>query len=175
MKKTFKSKIVLVGMMGSGKTTIGKLLSKEFSLPFYDSDEEIVKKFGMSIVDIFQSQGEEVFREEEAKTIKKILRKDQYICALGGGSLLSQEIRDIVKKDIISIWLQASVDDLYERLKDDKSRPKLDVMDTRNEIFNLNQQREKFYKMSDIVVNTGNKSEDMIVSEIVPLIEDLNY
>jgi|ETN07SMinimDraft_1059922.scaffolds.fasta_scaffold34225_3 shikimate kinase len=175
MKKTFKSKIVLVGMMGSGKTTIGKLLSKEFSLPFYDSDEEIVKKLGMSIVDIFQSQGEEVFREEEAKTIKKILRKDQYICALGGGSLLSQEIRDIVKKDIISIWLQASVDDLYERLKDDKSRPKLDVMDTRNEIFNLNQQREKFYKMSDIVVNTGNKSEDMIVSEIVPLIEDLNY
>jgi shikimate kinase len=174
MKKTFKSKIVLVGMMGSGKTTIGKLLSKEFSLPFYDSDEEIVKKLGMSIVDIFQSQGEEVFREEEAKTIKKILRKDQYICALGGGSLLSQEIRDIVKKDIISIWLQASVDDLYERLKDDKSRPKLDVMDTRNEIFNLNQQREKFYKMSDIVVNTGNKSEDMIVSEIVPLIEDLN-
>ena len=175
MKKTFKSKIVLVGMMGSGKTTIGKLLSKEFSLPFYDSDEEIVKKLGMSIVDIFQSQGEEVFREEEAKTIKKILRKDQYICALGGGSLLSQEIRDIVKKDIISIWLQASVDDLYERLKDDKSRPKLDVMDTRNEIFNLNQQREKFYKMSDIVVNTGNKSEDMIVSKIVPLIEDLNY
>lgn len=174
MKKTFKSKIVLVGMMGSGKTTIGKLLSKEFSLPFYDSDEEIVKKLGMSIVDIFQSQGEEVFREEEAKTIKKILRKDQYICALGGGSLLSQEIRDIVKKDIISIWLQASVDDLYERLKDDKSRPKLDVMDTRNEIFNLNQQREKFYKMSDIVVNTGNKSEDMIVSEIVPLIADLN-
>ena len=175
MKKTFKSKIVLVGMMGSGKTTIGKLLSKEISLPFYDSDEEIVKKLGMSIVDIFQSQGEEVFREEEAKTIKKILRKDQYICALGGGSLLSQEIRDIVKKDIISIWLQASVDDLYERLKDDKSRPKLDVMDTRNEIFNLNQQREKFYKMSDIVVHTGNKSEDMIVSEIVPLIEDLNY
>ena len=174
MKKTFKSKIVLVGMMGSGKTTIGKLLSKEFSLPFYDSDEEIVKKLGMSIVDIFQSQGEEVFREEEAKTIKKILRKDQYICALGGGSLLSQEIRDIVKKDIISIWLQASVDDLYERLKDDKSRPKLDVMDTRNEIFNLNQQREKFYKMSDIVVNTGNKNEDMIVSEIVPLITDLN-
>ena len=174
MKKTFKSKIVLVGMMGSGKTTIGKLLSKKFSLPFYDSDEEIVKKLGMSIVDIFQSQGEEVFREEEAKTIKKILRKDQYICALGGGSLLSQEIRDIVKKDIISIWLQASVDDLYERLKDDKSRPKLDVMDTRAEIFNLNQQREKFYKMSDIVVNTGNKSEDMIVSEIVPLIEDLN-
>ena len=174
MKKTFKSKIVLVGMMGSGKTTIGKLLSKEFSLPFYDSDEEIVKKLGMSIVDIFQSQGEEVFREEEAKTIKKILRKDQYICALGGGSLLSQEIRDIVKKDIISIWLQASVDDLYERLKDDKSRPKLDVMDTRNEIFNLNQQREKFYKMSDIVVNTGNKSEDMIVNEIVPLIADLN-
>ena len=100
--------------------------------------------------------------------------KDQYICALGGGSLLSQEIRDIVKKDIISIWLQASVDDLYERLKDDKSRPKLDVMDTRAEIFNLNQQREKFYKMSDIVVNTGNKSEEMIVSEIVPLIEDLN-
>ena len=174
MKKTFKSKIVLVGMMGSGKTTIGKLLSKEFSLPFYDSDEEIVKKLGMSIVDIFQSQGEEVFREEEAKTIKKILRKDQYICALGGGSLLSQEIRDIIKKNVISIWLQASVDDLYERLKDDKSRPKLDVMDTRNEIFNLNQQREKFYKMSDIVVNTGNKSEDMIVSEIVPLIEDLN-
>ena len=174
MKKTFKSKIVLVGMMGSGKTTIGKLLSKEFSLPFYDSDEEIVKKLGMSIVDIFQSQGEEVFREEEAKTIKKILRKDQYICALGGGSLLSQKIRDIVKKDIISIWLQASVDDLYERLKDDKSRPKLDVMDTRNEIFNLNQQREKFYKMSDIVVNTGNKSENMIVSEIVPLIEYLN-
>ncbi|MBV45351.1 MAG: shikimate kinase [Rhodobiaceae bacterium] len=174
MEKTFKSKIVLVGMMGSGKTTIGKLLSKDFSLPFYDSDEEIVKKLGMSIVDIFQSKGEEVFREEEAKTIKKILIKDQYICALGGGSLLNQEIRDIVKKNVISIWLQASVDDLYERLKDDKSRPKLDVMDTRNEIFNLNQQREKFYKMSDIVVNTGNKSEDMIISEIVPLIEDLN-
>jgi len=174
MEKTFKSKIVLVGMMGSGKTTIGKLLSKDFSLPFYDSDEEIVKKLGMSIVDVFQSKGEEVFREEETKTIKKILIKDQYICALGGGSLLSQEIRDIVKKNVISIWLQASVDDLYERLKDDKSRPKLDVMDTRNEIFNLNQQREKFYKMSDIVVNTGNKSEDMIISEIVPLIEDLN-
>ena len=174
MKKTFKSKIVLVGMMGSGKTTIGKLLSKEFSLPFYDSDEEIVKKLGMSIVDIFKGQGEEVFREEEIKTIKKTLIKDKYVCALGGGSLLSQEIRDIVKKDIISIWLQASVDDLYERLKDDKSRPKLDVIDTRNEIFNLNQQREKFYKMSDIVVNTGNKSEDMIVSEIVPLITDLN-
>ena len=104
--------IVLIGMMGVGKTTIGKMLSEELKFPFYDSDKEIEKSLGKEINDIFNDYGEVFFRRAELSFFKKNINNEQIIISSGGGSFINKEIREKIKKDCISIWLKANKETL---------------------------------------------------------------
>ena len=167
---TKKNKITLTGMMGSGKSSIGKILAKKVGLPFYDSDNEIEKKFNLKVNEIFKKYGENRFREEEELTCKKILQNKSFILALGGGSILNDSIRNIIKKDCLSIYLRTSEHILFERLKDDKSRPLLFEKNTKKVIKDLIKEREGYYIKSNIIIdNNNNNSLETIADEIITL------
>ena len=119
------TRISLTGMMGSGKTSIGKLLAKKINLPFYDSDEDIEDKLSLKISEIFETYGESWFREQEKKICIDILKKEKFVLALGGGAITNVEIRDSIAKNSLLIYLKTDENILFERLKNDKSRPLL--------------------------------------------------
>ena len=111
------NKITLTGMMGSGKTSIGKLLAKKISLPFYDSDKRIESKLNLKISDIFSEFGEKRFRQEEELICKELLEKKKFILALGGGAILNKEIHNLMLDKTLSIWIKTNMDVLFNRLK----------------------------------------------------------
>ena len=122
-----KKKIVLIGMMGSGKTTVGKILSKILKLNFIDTDIQIEKKCGIKIKKIFEKYGEHYFRRKEEKIILDILlnKKKTDVIALGGGAFLNKKLRKIILKETISVWLDASTDLIYKRCKKSNEGPLL--------------------------------------------------
>ena len=119
------TRISLTGMMGSGKTSIGKILAKKISLPFYDSDNDIEDKLNIKISEIFEKYGESWFRKQEEKICKDILKKEKFVLALGGGAITNKLIRDNIAKNSLLIYLKTDENILFERLKNDKSRPLL--------------------------------------------------
>ena len=126
-------KITLTGMMGSGKTIIGKLLAKKISIPFYDSDERIESKLNLKISEIFSKYGEKKFRQEEELICKELLNKNDFVLALGGGAILNKEIQKLMLGKTLSIWIKTNIDVLFERLKNDRSRPLLNEVDLKKE------------------------------------------
>ena len=112
-------------MMGSGKTSIGKILAKKISLPFYDSDNDIEDKLNIKISEIFEKYGESWFREQEEKICNDILKKEKFVLALGGGAITNKLIRDNIEKNSLLVYLKTDENILFERLKNDKSRPLL--------------------------------------------------
>ena len=119
-----KKKIILIGMMGSGKTTIGKILAKKLNLNFIDTDQVVEKKYNLTIKKIFDEFGENFFRLKEEKIILKILqKKTPSVIALGGGAFLNKKIRNIILKDFISIWLNTKLEVIYKRCKNSNKRP----------------------------------------------------
>ena len=142
------NKITLTGMMGSGKTSIGKLLAKKISLPFYDSDKRIESKLNLKISDIFSEFGEKRFRQEEELICKELLEKKKFILALGGGAILNKEIHNLMLDKTLSIWIKTNMDVLFNRLKNDRSRPLLNGVDLKKEIKKISSDREQFYSKS---------------------------
>jgi len=116
-------KLSLTGMMGAGKTSIGKILAKKINIPFYDSDQLIVDKLELEIIDIFRNHGEDYFRNQEEEVCNNILKKETFVLALGGGGILNKRIRETINNETISIYLKTDQNILFERLKNDKSRP----------------------------------------------------
>ena len=114
-----KKKIVLIGMMGSGKTTIGKILSKNLKLNFVDTDILLEKEYGLKITKIYEKYGENEFRDKEEKIVLNILKNNIKTCviALGGGTFLNKKIQKIILKETISIWLDANIELIYKRCK----------------------------------------------------------
>ncbi|MEC9382426.1 MAG: shikimate kinase [Pseudomonadota bacterium] len=167
MAKNIKRRIVLTGMMGSGKTTIGKLLSEEISFPFYDSDEEIELKLNLKISEIFSKFGESRFRFEEEMVCKDLLKKDKYVISLGGGAILNEKIFNIISEETTSIWLKTDENILTERLKEDKTRPLLNNKDLGKEIEKINNYRKQFYSKSDIIIENNNNDINQIVQNII--------
>ena len=123
-----KKKIVLIGMMGSGKSTVGKILSKTLKLNFIDTDILIEKKCGLKIKEIFDKYGEKYFRDKEEKIVLNILLNDKKHCvlALGGGAFLNKKLQKIVLKKTISVWLDTNIELIYKRCKKSNKRPLLD-------------------------------------------------
>ncbi len=168
-----KNKIYLVGFMGAGKTTVGRLLSLESGIPFYDLDECIEIECGMSISDIFSKRGEAYFREIESNMLREITEnKDRFIMSTGGGVVLREENREVMKKNGVTIYLKGEVENLFQRIKKETNRPLLDVENPFERFKSLFEQRSSLYDISsDYTVYTDNKSPNMIVSEILRLIE----
>ncbi len=159
--------ITLIGMMGSGKSTIGKLLADKIKAGFVDVDYEIVQNTQMSISDIFSKYGEKYFREQEANTIKSVFQEEGLVISLGGGAFENVETRNYLMEFSNVIYLKTSSDVIFERIKMDKSRPLLkDNMniETINYIIN---EREKNYELAKFIISTDNKEPEQIVDEIL--------
>ena len=164
-------RISLTGMMGAGKTSIGKILAKKMNLPFYDSDKDIEDKLELKISEIFEIYGESWFRKQEEKICKDILKKEKFILALGGGAITNKRIRDNVLKDSFLIYLKTDENILFERLKNDKSRPLLKGTNFKKHINSILKDREKLYSESDIIIENNINDIETLAEEIIFLIE----
>ena len=151
--------IFLVGMMGAGKTTVGRLLSHFLEKTFYDSDREIQKRTGVSIPTIFEIEGEVGFRRRETEILSELMNARNIILATGGGAVLSGVNRTMLKHGGTVIYLRASIDDLWRRTRHDKNRPLLQTSDPRARLTELLVQRDPLYReTAHIVVESGRRS-----------------
>lgn len=168
------SLIFLIGPMGAGKSTIGRLLAAELNFQFKDSDRVIEEKTGADIPWIFDMEGEEGFRERETQALTELAGEKQMVVATGGGIILRQQNREIMKQSGIVCYLTASIDQLVERTARDKKRPLLQVEDPRQKIIDLLAYREPFYlDAADHVVNTDRRSPKAVAQDIVQLVSAL--
>ena len=143
--KKYKN-IYLIGLMGSGKTTLGKILSKKLDKHFYDSDQVIEEKLGVNVPMIFEYEGEAGFREREKDILKELVSKQNIVLATGGGIILSESNRDLLAKNGIVIYLKSNQKDLVLRMKNDKTRPLLKNGNVELIIKKLCQEREPLYE-----------------------------
>lgn len=163
--------VVLVGLMGAGKTTIGKRLAAVLELPFIDSDNEIVEAAGCSISDIFEIYGESVFRDLELRVMTRLLSGAPAVIATGGGAYINPAIRQAVKEKGLSIWLKAELDVLVERVSRKDSRPLLKTGDKKEILSRLMQDRYPVYGEADLVIDSNAGPHESVVSEIVRVLE----
>jgi shikimate kinase len=151
-----KRSIVFVGMMGSGKSAIGKLVGRMLELPYFDADAEITAAAGMSIADIFEQFGEDDFRKGEMRVVSRLLADGPSVLSLGGGAFINDETRALVGKKAISVWLKADIDLLMSRvLRRPKSRPLLRNPDPRAVMKQLMDIRSPIYALADIHVESS--------------------
>ena len=168
--KKYKN-IYLIGLMGSGKTTLGKILSKKLDKDFYDSDQVIEEKLGVNVPMIFEYEGEAGFREREKDILKELVSKQNIVLATGGGIILSESNRNLLAKNGIVIYLKSNQKDLVLRMKNDKTRPLLNNGNVELIVKKLCQEREPLYEeIADFKVVTKNKRINEVVNEIVIII-----
>lgn len=162
--------IVMVGMMGCGKTAIGRRLAQRLELPFADADEEIEKAAGKSISEIFQDHGEQHFRDGERKVIARLLRSGPQVLATGGGAFMNEETRKAVRENGISIWLKADLPVLLRRVGRRESRPLLKVENPEAIMKRLLKERSPVYALADIVADSKDEPHDQIVAQLIQLL-----
>jgi shikimate kinase len=159
--------VVLVGMMGAGKSTIGRRLSVRLRLPFLDADTEIEAAAGMSIPDIFESHGEPDFRDGEARVIARLLDGGPAVIATGGGAFMREETRRRIAAQAVSIWLKADADIILKRVRRRADRPLLQTPDPAATIARLIGEREPVYQHADITIWSRDVPHEKIVDECV--------
>ena len=166
-----KENIVFLGMMGSGKTSIGLLISKKLNLQFYDIDQIIEKELEMSISDIFEKKGEKFFRDIEEKTTLKILKKKWIVVSLGGGAFINKKIREEILKNHLSFWLNWNSKTLIQRIKKNQKRP-IALKSSTSELIDLIKKRSVVYSKSKYKINCEKLSKNEIVNEIINFYEN---
>ena len=164
--------ISLIGMMGSRKTCIGELLAKLLNMSFVDTDEQIIKSEKTSINQIFAQKGETYFREMETATLKNVLNFNNQIISTGGGIIKSDENLSLLKKKSVVFYLKASPDILFERIKNNKERPLLNVENMKDKIKTILQDRISQYEKAQYIIVTDDKSPIEIANEIIGIIND---
>jgi len=159
--------IVLVGMMGAGKSTIGRRLAARLRLPFTDADTEIEAAAGMSIADIFETHGEAHFRDGEARVIARLLENGPIVLATGGGAFMREETRTRIRAKAISIWLRADIDVIMRRVRRRADRPLLQTADPEATVNRLLGEREPVYQNADLTISSRDVPHDRIVEECI--------
>ena len=159
--------IVLVGMMGAGKSTIGRRLAARLGLPFLDADSEIEAAAGMSIPDIFEAHGEPQFRDGEARVIARLLESGPAVLATGGGAFMREETRNRIGVKAISVWLKADADIIMRRVRRRADRPLLQTPDPEATIGRLISEREPVYQHADLTIWSRDVPHEKIVDECV--------
>jgi len=159
--------IVLVGMMGAGKSTIGRRLSARLRLAFVDADTEIERAAGMSIPDIFETHGEPHFRDGEARVIARLLEAGAAVLATGGGAFMREETRNRIGDKAVSIWLKADAETIMKRVKRRADRPLLQTADPAATIARLLEEREPVYRNADITIWSREVPHERIVDECI--------
>lgn len=167
-RKSQSGNLILVGMMGSGKSTIGRVLARQLGKEFVDSDEEIIKRTGVTVPHIFDIEGEAGFRHREAATIRELVGRDNMVLATGGGAVLDEQNRRELQQNGIVIYLRANVHDLWQRTRHDRNRPLLQTENPRARLADLFQQRDPLYtQVSDIVVQSGKQSAHSLMLHLI--------
>lgn len=163
--------IFFVGLMGAGKTTIGKLLAKKLNKTFYDTDHEIEKKLGVKVSVIFELEGEEGFRKRETQMIDELTQKSNIILATGGGAVLNEENRMLLKERGKVIYLNAKASNLVRRMAHDKDRPLLQQGNMTETLNRLYKERHPLYlSVASFVVDTGQQKTQTILNKIESLL-----
>lgn len=167
MPPSEKHNLYLVGMPGSGKSTIGKALARKLKLPFIDADQEMLQHTGVAIATIFELEGEAGFRVREAQLIGELCRREGILLATGGGAVLQEENRVALRQTGIVIYLHASLDHLWQRTRHDSRRPLLQADNPREILQALLETRDPLYRQTaDVVVETGRQSASKLVHDI---------
>ena len=159
--------IVLVGMMGAGKSSIGKRLAERLGLMFIDADTEIEAAAGKTIPEIFAEHGEAYFREGEKRVIGRILERGAQVLATGGGAFMSAETRGLIGERAVSVWLRADVDVLMARVRKRSNRPLLKTADPEATMRALIDVRHPVYALADVTVQSREVAHEVIVGEIL--------
>jgi shikimate kinase len=165
--------VVLVGMMGAGKSTIGRRLSARLRLPFLDADTEIEAAAGMSIPDIFETRGEPDFRDGEARVIARLLDSGSCVLATGGGAFMREETRHRIRDKAVSIWLKADADIIMRRVKRRADRPLLQTEDPEATVGRLISEREPVYQSADLTIWSRDVPHEKIVDECIDALHAL--
>ncbi len=166
-----KKSLILTGMMGVGKSTIGRLLAKRLGSRFIDMDKVIEKKEQKSIKKIFKIYGEEYFRTLEVKTTLQILKRNRAVIALGGGAFIDSTLRKEILRSAISFWLMANIENLLKRYKTNNNRPLLKENNLENDVKKIYQSRKKIYSKANFKINCDNTTKGLIVEKIIRLYE----
>jgi shikimate kinase len=162
-----KDNIFFVGLMGAGKTTIGKILAKHLGKTFYDTDHEIEKRTGVKVSTIFELEGEAGFRKRETAIIQELGKLNNIIMATGGGAILAEENRQLLAANGTVIYLRANVNELWHRMRNDKHRPLLQNVDIRAKLEQLYAERNPLYtETAALIFDTGNQPVSSIINQI---------
>jgi shikimate kinase len=159
--------LVLVGLMGAGKSTVGRRLAQTLQLPFRDADHEIEAAAGMSIPDIFSVHGEEYFRDGEKRVIARLLQEGPMVLATGGGAFMNEETRRRIAEQGISVWLRADLDVLMRRVRKRTTRPLLQNSDPEGTMRRLMETRHPVYATADLTIDSHETPHDRVVADIV--------
>ena len=161
-----KENIVFLGMMGSGKSSIGSLVSKRLKLNFFDIDRQIENELGMKISKIFEIKGEKFFREFEEIVALKILKKNKIVLSLGGGTFLNKKVRKEILTNHLSFWLQWNDEILLDRIKNSTKRP-IAMKSSNDELLDLIKKRSSIYSKARYKINCNNLTKTEIVEKVV--------
>ena len=164
-----KKNLVFLGMMGSGKSSIGRLISKKLNLSFFDIDNLVEKDAGMSTSDIFEKKGENYFRMLEQRITTNQIKSTNSVIALGGGAFINDEIRKTVLKNCISFWLDLSTDFLLLRITEYKKRPLLNKPNLKETLEKIYQERKSIYALANFKINCNKISKVELVEKIATL------
>lgn len=163
--------IFLVGMMGAGKTTIGRSLARKLGLDFVDTDRELVERTGVPVATIFEIEGEPGFRRRESNVLAEVAARDGVVVATGGGAILAAENRQVMRDNGTVVYLRARLESLWERTRRDTNRPLLKTADPRGTLSTLLAQREPLYlEAAHLVIDTGPQSASVMVGRLAAML-----
>lgn len=165
-----KRNLVLVGLMGAGKSAIGRLVAQQLSVPFIDSDHEIERVSRMSISDLFAAYGEEEFRALESRVMKRLLKSGPRVVSTGGGAFINERTRRHIKRGGLTIWLKADLDVLWERVSKRDTRPLLKTENPRQTLENLMNARYPIYAEADLTVQSRDVRKELVADEVLAAI-----
>lgn len=162
------NKIAFIGMMGAGKSAVAKKLSEKINQECFELDEIFEKRNNISIKDFFEKFSQKEFRKQESELLKEFSQKDSFVLSCGGGIILKKENRDILySNEIFTIYLKATSETIYQRIKNDKNRPLLLVENPKEEIEKILKTREEHYSKANLTIKTDNKTIEEIIEEIL--------
>ncbi len=162
-----KRNLVLVGLMGAGKSAIGRIVAQQLGLPFIDTDTEIERVSRMSISELFAAYGEEEFRALETRVIKRLLRTGPRVVSTGGGAFINERTRKQIERGGVSIWLSADLDVLWERVNKRDHRPLLKTENPKQTLQDLMDKRYPIYGLADITVQSRDVRKEVIANEVL--------
>jgi shikimate kinase len=168
-----KRNLVLVGLMGAGKSAIGKLVASELGIPFIDSDHEIERVSRMTIPELFEKYGEPEFRKLENRVIRRLLRTGPRVLSTGGGAFMNGDTRALIKVAGLSLWLDADLETLWERVIKRDNRPLLKTENPKQTLENLMIARYPTYAEADLTVKSRDVKKDMVAAEVIAAVASL--